>query len=518
MIELPVGLRRLAADYAAHFQLGVPANIRLDRIHALRADAVAACAQALEAVGQAARGPEQQLPSEIVRLRTHWSAQAAPQYLQQLQSAASTLRAALAPVTARAAELAATIGSAQQSTAATVASTSAAADWDAFETTHTPEWQRRFELAGSLVRAVAAQDARVTAALQTFCSALSTAAISDPAFSADGGSLAPPASESAAQALDLRLRAQVHADLRDPDPTVRKVAAGVERALAAAQQRGGAAQLLVYESRSLDGQGRAAITIGDLATADHSAVLVPGSNSSVQQMADSIQAGGDLLDQARAADPGSQTAVTVWSGYNFPLSFPGGLGDWRQGPAETGEALSTDVAVDGGRRLAADLQLITALAPKVAAPVVIGHSMGASTVSQAMTHPARVQAVVLLAAPGAGPAVTTAGDYQGVDRRQTFVVAHEQDVITQPAVDLAASAPIWRWFPYGRGPERNSFQAQQVDVPTGAHRYASPLAHHSISNYLTGASGQAVAAVVVGRTSQVPRKLGRRDWFQQPPR
>ncbi len=100
-----------------------------------------------------------------------------------------------------------------------------------------------------------------------------------------------------------------------------------------------------YEPLADNGQGRAAIAIGNPDYADNTSVIVPGTSSSVKGgwLSDGHNDAMNLWDQAKASDPKSSHAVISWMGYDAPDSF----GDPRIG--------NPDLARAGGDLLAADV-------------------------------------------------------------------------------------------------------------------------------------------------------------------
>ena len=118
-------------------------------------------------------------------------------------------------------------------------------------------------------------------------------------------------------------------------------------------QRGGAAgdpnvrpvMLWAYEPLADRGQGRAAVSIGDPDTAQNTAVIVPGTGSSVRDgwLSDGHDDGVHLYDQSALGNPSQTTAVISWMGYDAPDSF-------------TDPRIATPwLARDSGNLLAADV-------------------------------------------------------------------------------------------------------------------------------------------------------------------
>ncbi len=96
----------------------------------------------------------------------------------------------------------------------------------------------------------------------------------------------------------------------------------IDRARAARHPRsraGVVVQLLVFDPRAFAGDGRAAIAVGDVDTADHVAFLVPGLDASLRETLPGLVANAGLLvrESGRVA-AGTTTAAVAWLGYDAP--------------------------------------------------------------------------------------------------------------------------------------------------------------------------------------------------------
>lgn len=156
---------------------------------------------------------------------------------------------------------------------------------------------------------------------------------------------------------------------------------------------------LQYRSRLVDGHHllacdppggvRIVEVFGDVALADHVAVLVPGNGHHLDNYfaepgpAAPRARGRLLLRTMQALDPTSRSAVVVWVGYDAP---PG-----------LAAAASIQPAVDG----APDLARLTHYLPRSAHLTVVGHSYG-STVAGLALAGARFDDYVALGSPGTG--------------------------------------------------------------------------------------------------------------------
>ena len=133
--------------------------------------------------------------------------------------------------------------------------------------------------------------------------------------------------------------------------------------------------LWAYEPLAFNGQGRAAIAIGNPDEAEDIAVVVPGAGSSVAGgwLSSGHNAAINLYDRSAAAQPDVDTSVIAWMGYDAPDGF----NDQRIG--------APWLAREGGLRLAHDVNGLWVTHAGATPPhlTVIGHSYGATTVADA---------------------------------------------------------------------------------------------------------------------------------------
>ncbi|TJZ76093.1 hypothetical protein FCG67_18990 [Rhodococcus oryzae] len=120
----------------------------------------------------------------------------------------------------------------------------------------------------------------------------------------------------------------------------------------------------------IDGDGRAAIALGNPDLADNVATFVPGTGSHLTGIGGDIDRSARMLDAAIRADPLASTAVVTWYGYHAPQSIPeAGLDRF----AERG-APRLDSFQDGLR---------AAHQGQVAHQVIVGHSYGSTVIGTA---------------------------------------------------------------------------------------------------------------------------------------
>ncbi|WP_170131451.1 alpha/beta hydrolase [Quadrisphaera granulorum] len=222
-----------------------------------------------------------------------------------------------------------------------------------------------------------------------------------------------------------------------------------------------------------DPRGRVVVAVGDLASAAHVVVLVPGCDSDLASLTPSPRErrpGGTPLDwaQALAAASGPDTAVVLWIGYDTPVG-PG------LAAATSGRARAAVPA------LLAEVRTLRASAPRARSTTVVGHSYGAVVVALAAAD-LDVDDVVLLGSPGAH--ATSASDL-GTTARVWAATAPTDWVGHLPHVQLGDLG-------HGTDPASSAFGARPL--PTTGVR-----AHDDY--FRPGSASLAALAVVVTGTA-----------------
>ncbi|MEU4329117.1 alpha/beta hydrolase [Nonomuraea dietziae] len=214
---------------------------------------------------------------------------------------------------------------------------------------------------------------------------------------------------------------------------------------------------------------------GDLGTAEHVAVIVPGSDTTAATFDGgrakpySTPGGGAraLLAEARALDPGSRLAVVAWLGYDSP--------------ATVSLAVATDTsAVAGGgalRRYVTE----TLRGRRVS---LLCHSYGS--------------VVCAKAAPGSGAAELAVFGSPGLGVSAAADLGGPRLWAGSGAQDWMRSVPKLRLGPLGFGPD-------PAGPAFGAHLFATGEAGHS--DYLKPGSESLrnLALIALGRTGEVSR-------------
>jgi pimeloyl-ACP methyl ester carboxylesterase len=192
-------------------------------------------------------------------------------------------------------------------------------------------------------------------------------------------------------------------------------------------QTGAEVLLYLYKPREFGGHGRAAIAISDPDSADHTAVLVPGTGNSVASgwLVHNDEAANLYTETSAAAGRDRTVSVLTWMGYDAP--------DAIVDPRVT----QTTLARRGGAVLAADVNALNVTHRGPPHITVIGHSYGATAVADAAArYGMRSDDVVLIGSPGTDMA-RTAADFQLPATGHVYVGSAATDLVTK----LAGIAP-----------------------------------------------------------------------------
>lgn len=190
--------------------------------------------------------------------------------------------------------------------------------------------------------------------------------------------------------------------------------------------------LWAYDPLAFNGKGRAAIAIGNPDKARNTAVIVPGTNSSVRGgwMSDGTDDAINLYQQCARADPQHPTAVLAWMGYDAPEFET----QWQQAvtdPSNLEQVGTPWRARQAGALLAADVNGLAAThdASTPRHVTVLGHSYGSTTVADAFANSGmRANDTVLTGCPGTDLA-RSAADFH-LDGGRLYVGATSTDAIS----------------------------------------------------------------------------------------
>ncbi|WP_255376489.1 alpha/beta hydrolase [Mycobacterium sp. NS-7484] len=184
--------------------------------------------------------------------------------------------------------------------------------------------------------------------------------------------------------------------------------------------------LMKYDPEAFDGEGAAAIAIGNPDEAANTTVMVSGLTTSVAAGTLADGSGASVFTEASLADPNRSTAVVQWMGYNAP-DLDADLDTNAIGVTEPYMARA------GAELLAPDVNALAVthngdLPP--AHTTVIGHSYGSTTVADAAAgYGMRADDIILVGCPGTDLA-QSAADFHLPPEGHLFVGAASTDFVT----------------------------------------------------------------------------------------
>ncbi|WP_110181286.1 alpha/beta hydrolase [Nocardioides solisilvae] len=265
-------------------------------------------------------------------------------------------------------------------------------------------------------------------------------------------------------------------------------------------------QLWLYDPSAFDGDGRVAVAVGDLDTADDVAVFTPGITTDMSKVASYTGQMNNLYESTRYNGDGSSVAAMFWLGYDAP-----------DGVTDTA-TMTEGRAEDGGRRLADAIDGLRASRGDDPADrahlTAVGHSYGSTTTSYATgKFDLDADDVVLVGSPGAGPS-DHASDfsvgrdhvYVGRDSRDIVAVLGDEGWVGKGGLGLGTD-------PSSRDFDATRFEAERPDrgdIRGAGDAHSSYLAHDSESLYNIG-------LIVDGHGDQVNEAEQSYDpWYDAP--
>lgn len=274
-------------------------------------------------------------------------------------------------------------------------------------------------------------------------------------------------------------------------------------------------QLYAFDPGAFDGDGLMAISMGDLDTAQHTAVSVPGLGTSIQD------AGGggiaNLYDESRWAtlrenndpiapneDPLSDSvAIVEWVGYDAP-SAPVGLD--LLDPAkylDVAGVTGMDAARAGAARLASDVEGLRAMRPDARTHMTVwGNSYGSTTTAIAATEfDLAADDVVLTASPGSGTA-SSVHDFS-TGREHTWVGTASTDLVGTLGSDGENQSFIDADGQLGIDPANEAFGATRFEAEQPDRGVVTNPGDHSHYDNPGKEAAYNTSAVIAGRYEKV---------------
>jgi alpha/beta hydrolase family protein len=235
-----------------------------------------------------------------------------------------------------------------------------------------------------------------------------------------------------------------------------------------------ARHLLTFDGR---GPGRATEVFGDLARADHVAVLVPGSDTSLDTYP-RFRAAAEALHRqlTRTAPRGTGTAVVAWLGYRTPDTF-------------STTVLTTNRADEAAPHLRAFIRRLQGVVGRGTTVSLVCHSYGTVVCAGAAAH-LDIDDLALIGSPGTG--ADTAGALHTTAR--VWAARGTDDWVGE--VPHVRSDLFGVTVGFGTDPISPAFGARVFAAGKGGHSdYFSP-GSVSLTN---------LARIVLGDTAEVTR-------------
>ncbi|MDH6568865.1 hypothetical protein M2160_003886 [Streptomyces sp. SAI-117] len=233
-------------------------------------------------------------------------------------------------------------------------------------------------------------------------------------------------------------------------------------------------RLLGFDGR---GPGEATEVLGDLARADHVAVLVPGSDTSLDTYDRFRATAAALHGQLTATAPhGTRTAVVAWLGYRTPDTV-------------STTVLTTDRAEEAAPRLRAFTGELHGVVGSATTVSLVCHSYGTVVCARAAAH-LDVDDLALLGSPGTGSDTAAA-----LHTPARVWAARGRD-------DWVAEVPHVRTDLFG---VTVGFGTDPISPAFGAHVFAAGRGGHSDYFRPGSVSLANLARIVLGDTTEVTR-------------
>jgi hypothetical protein len=282
-----------------------------------------------------------------------------------------------------------------------------------------------------------------------------------------------------------------------------------------------AIQLYVYEPAAFAGDGRVAVSVGDLDTADHVAFAVPGMGTEASRLAVAVPRS---LFTAAAGHTGAPLAVLSWVGYDAPsIATADGddvdpfddAGDWIDEAGDLATVVTTGRATRGAALLAADVSGIRARRGRDVHLSVLGNSYGSTTVAIAADEfGLAADDVILTGSPGAGRAHTAGDLTTGV--AHTWVASASDDPVSylgrtggtelHDALELVAGGfGFDLGIGLGQDPAEDDFGARRLRAEWAGRDDDPPWSVAGHDHYFDacGEALSSIGAIVAGRYDAV---------------
>jgi len=234
------------------------------------------------------------------------------------------------------------------------------------------------------------------------------------------------------------------------------------------------AQIYIYDPAAFDGDGRIAISAGNLDTADNVAVVVPGLGTDATSAPYHADRAATLYEAARTLDHHQDNATMFWIGYDAPDNLP-----WDGGWDAAG-VVGEDLAEAGGARLADTIDGLRAGRDGEPAHLTaIGHSYGSTTVGHgAHDEGLSVNDIVVVGSPGLG-GDTDHADELGIDPEHVWAGANSNDPVADLGNHGVVHLETFGGLGLGDDPVEDDFGANRFQAESTTRGGLNPFPDHS---------------------------------------
>jgi hypothetical protein len=188
-------------------------------------------------------------------------------------------------------------------------------------------------------------------------------------------------------------------------------------------------QLYIYDPAAYDGDGRVAISAGNLDTADNVAVVVPGFGTDGESAPYHADRAATIYESTRFLDDTQSNATMFWIGYDAPDNLP-----WTGEGWDGVGVLTEGAATEGGEHLSDTIDgLRDSRDGEPAHLTTIGYSYGSTTTGHgAHDDGLATDDIVFVGSPGVGGDTDHASD-TGLDPSHVWAGANSRDPIAHLA-------------------------------------------------------------------------------------
>ena len=258
-------------------------------------------------------------------------------------------------------------------------------------------------------------------------------------------------------------------------------------------------QVYLYDPAAFGGDGRVAISAGDLDTADNVAVVVPGFGTDAQSAPYQADRAATLFESARFLDPDQSNAAMFWIGYDAPDNLP-----WKLDGFDAAGVLTEGAAAEGGERLADAIDGLRAGRDGDPAHLTtIGHSYGSTTTGHAAHDEGlATDDLVFVGSPGVGGDTDHAGD-TGVDPDHVWAGANSRDPVTYVGNHGSFHLEALGGGGLGDDPAEDDFGAHRFEAESTTRGSGADFDQHSLYFDHDTESLHNLSQIILGHYDQV---------------